>query len=252
MVGISHLLDMILDDQYMNPIGILMKEHRLIERIIQPLQTQLNIISTETEIDPKLIASAVKFFINYTDLTHQGKEEKILFRELEKKELSPSAQQTMRELIQHHNHARTTIKKLQDANNRFIEGEKDSITDIRECLVDLVLFYPNHIEKEDKTFFQPAMAYFSDEEKDIMIQEFWSYDRGLIDVGYKKIVDEVSMYFNDLTRWVCTTCGYLYDPERAALEETSFNIPFQELPPEFLCSVCNSPKQAFKKQFNVT
>jgi rubredoxin len=70
-------------------------------------------------------------------------------------------------------------------------------------------------------------------------------------VGYKKVVDEVSMYFQGLTRWVCTVCGYIYDPESAALKETGSDIPFQELPPDFLCSFCFSPKEAFEKQFKI-
>jgi hemerythrin-like domain-containing protein/rubredoxin len=236
----------------MNPIGILMKEHRLIERIIPPLKNQLNKISvTETNLDPKLIENAVKFFINYTDHTHHGKEENILFRELEKKELSQSATHTMNQLIEGHSFARDTVDKLQDANNRYIMGEKESIPIIRKCLMDLTLFYPNHIAKEDETFFPPIMAYFNIEEQDKMVQEFWRYDKTIIDTGYRNIIEEVSMYFNDLTRWVCTACGYIYDPETASVEEGGFNAPFQELPPEFLCPVCFSPKQSFEKQFTI-
>lgn len=229
-----------------------MREHRLIERMIPPLKTQLNKGSSGTKVDPSLIASAAKFFTYYTDLSHHGKEKNILFRELEKKDLSPSALQTMRELIQDHAYARNAVKKLAAANNRFIEGEEDSISEIQDRIIDLIILYPNHILKEDKTFFPPIMAYFSVEEQDKMVQEFWEYDRNLIDIGYKKVVDEVSMYFHDLTRWVCTTCGYIYDPETAALKGAGVNIPFQELPPEFLCSFCFSPKETFEKQFITT
>jgi hemerythrin-like domain-containing protein len=228
-----------------------MREHRLIERIIPPLKTQLNRLSDEKMIDPILIARAIKFFTHYTDLTHHGKEENILFRELEKKELSPKAKQIMKELIQDHIFARNTLKDLTEANNNFIEGEQDSVSNIRDNLVKLIMFYPDHIAKEDKTFFHPAMVYFSPEELDKMVQEFWEYDRKLIDVGYKKVVDEISLYFQDLTRWVCTICGYLYDPETASHKEIGSNIPFQELPPDFLCSFCFSPKETFEKQLRI-
>lgn len=231
------------------PIGILMREHRLIERILPPLQTELNKLSVKPEVDPVIITSAVKFFTQYTDLTHHGKEEKILFRELEKKELSPKALQTMNELKRQHDFAREAVNRLKKANNLFIEGEKNSINEIRDSLVNLIVFYPDHISKEDNTFFYPVMSYFTEEEQDKMVQEFWEYDRELIDVGYKKIVNEISMYFQDLTRWVCTTCGYIYDPETATLKEPGLNLPFQELPPDFLCAVCFSPKQAFEQQF---
>ena len=54
----------------------------------------------------------------------------------------------------------------------------------------LVSFYPKHIEKEDKLFFIPCMDYFTDIEKDKMINEMWEFDKNMIHEKYTNIVEE--------------------------------------------------------------
>ncbi|MCJ7619462.1 MAG: cation-binding protein, partial [Anaerolineae bacterium] len=56
------------------------------------------------------------------------------------------------------------------------------------ALQDLVEFYPAHIEKEDKRFFVPCMKYFSRQEQDEMLKEFWEFDKRLIHEKYAAIV----------------------------------------------------------------
>jgi len=40
------------------------------------------------------------------------------------------------------------------------------------------------------------------------------------------------------TKWVCSVCGYEYDGD----------IPFEELPDDYKCPVCNQPKSKFEKK----
>ena len=66
----------------MLPIGLLMKEHRLIERMVGLLVKELDRTKKVNDLNPVFIDSAVDFFRTYADRTHHGKEEDILFREL--------------------------------------------------------------------------------------------------------------------------------------------------------------------------
>jgi len=235
---------------FLNPIGILKKEHRLIERMLLLLEGELELIYKGEKANPDLIKGAVNFFTTYTDLTHHGKEENILFRDLEKKELSPNASSALFELTKAHDYARKIVADLNDANTRYAEGELELIGEIQRNMSHLIIFYPPHIEQEDETFFTPVMSYFSDEEQAGMVKEFWDYDRKLIDDGYKKIVDDVSLHFDELTRWVCTICGYSYDPKKSTAANV-LNMPYQELPPDFLCSVCFAPNESFERRFTI-
>ena len=71
----------------MMPIGPLMIEHRLIERVIKVLPEMSKRMTERGEIEPNLIDTTVDFIRMYADRTHHGKEEEILFRDLSKRNL---------------------------------------------------------------------------------------------------------------------------------------------------------------------
>lgn len=39
-------------------------------------------------------------------------------------------------------------------------------------------------------------------------------------------------------QWICTVCGYVYDGD----------VPFEELPDDYVCPICGEPKSVFVKQ----
>jgi hemerythrin-like domain-containing protein len=175
----------------MKPIGPLMVEHRLIERMITIVKDELNKINTGKKADPLFIDTYVDFARTYADRCHHGKEEDILFRDLAKKNLSPEHKKTMNELVEEHVFARKTVGELVAAKDRYVQGDKGALKDITTELGTLAEFYPKHIEKEDKHFFFPILDYFTKQEQDTMLQEFWEFDRKLIHEKYQKVVEKL-------------------------------------------------------------
>ena len=169
----------------------LMIEHRLIERLIAIINRTLSQIEKEDKAEPVFIDTAVDFIRTYADRTHHGKEEDILFRELKKRELSEEDRRVMNELIEEHVLGRKLTKKLSEANNRYRNGEKQSLSEIVSGLRSLANFYPKHIEKEDKVFFPAARRYFSEEEDQAMLNEFWDFDRKMIHEKYLSVVENL-------------------------------------------------------------
>jgi hemerythrin-like domain-containing protein len=157
-----------------------MKEHRLIELMIKNIETKLS--SKQAFNRPVFAETVLDFFRTYADRCHHGKEEDILFRELSKKPLSEQHRRIMNELIQEHCIARKTVARLEEAKN------KNSQTELRLVLSELIGLYPPHIEKEDKRFFFPVMEYFSPQELDAMIHEFKEFDEKMIHEKYEKLV----------------------------------------------------------------
>jgi len=174
----------------MKPIGPLMWEHRLIEKLVEILRTEISNIREQNGINIILIDQAVDFFRTYSDRTHHGKEEEILFRDLAKKNLTPDHERIMAELINEHIQARKMVGSLVAAKGKYIAGSENGLAEISDCLSRLVEFYPRHIVKEDKHFFFPCLDYFSQEEQDKMLQEFWEFDRQMIHEKYTKLVEE--------------------------------------------------------------
>lgn len=169
--------------------GLLMIEHRLIERMLTVIKGVLVQIESKLNVDPVFVDIAVDFIRVYADRTHHGKEEDILFREMKKKALTSQDSQIMKELIEEHVFCRQTTKALIEANAHFRGGDETALADITAHLKTLTEFYPRHIEKEDKVFFPSSRTYFTDEEDQAMLTEFWEFDRNMIHEKYKSLVE---------------------------------------------------------------
>lgn len=180
--------------------GLLMMEHRLIERMIGLIEGAVAQIDSTGKIDPVFIDTAVDFIRMYADHTHHGKEEDILFRDLDKKDLSAKDRQVMNELIEEHVFGRETTKALVDANTRYRNGDASALAVIAKKLKAFVELYPQHIEKEDKVFFPASRTYFTDEEDQAMLHEFWEFDRKMIHQKYKGVITELEVTRDDKGR----------------------------------------------------
>ncbi len=45
-----------------------------------------------------------------------------------------------------------------------------------------------------------------------------------------------------MDKYVCTICGYIYDPAE------NDNVAFEDLPADYTCPLCNVGKDMFEKQ----
>jgi len=175
----------------MKPIGPLMREHRLIEKMLGLFEGEIKNINEQHRVDAVFIDTVVDFIRTYADRTHHGKEENILFRDMEKKKLSPAHAKIMNDLIEEHKYARGVVRKLVDAKERYLKGENTS-GEVIAYLKELAQFYPKHIDKEDKHFFYPCLDYLTTEEQDRMLNEFWEFDRNMIHEKYGKVFEQLS------------------------------------------------------------
>ncbi|MBD3304209.1 hypothetical protein GF343_03620 [Candidatus Woesearchaeota archaeon] len=140
----------------MKTIGILMAEHRVIEKML-------------SQIDEKPVGSIIEFFRIYADAIHHGKEEDILFSKLAGKEIKKEHQEIMNKLLEEHQKGREIISR--------IESNKGNDKIVKECKQELLELYPQHIETEDKHFFMPAKEYFTEEEQKQIDEESREFDK---------------------------------------------------------------------------
>lgn len=175
----------------MKPRGLLMIEHRLIEKVLLLIKDEIECIKANDTVDPYFIQSVVDFIRTYADRTHHGKEEDIMFEQLKTKAMSPEDLAIMAELAAEHDNARDACSKLNEAETALINGDKSQVIVIRETLAFLVNLYPDHIAKEDKIFFPNTEHYFTDEEQTQMLEEFYTFDRQMIHEKYNKLYESL-------------------------------------------------------------
>lgn len=172
----------------MKPIGPMMREHRLIERMLRLMEQELDLIKAGKKLDQVLMDTAVDFLRTYADRTHHGKEEEIFFRDLATKDIAEDHRMIMNDLIEEHAFARGEVRALLDSNRRLASGESEATQELVGHLETLIKFYPGHIEKEDKRFFFPTQEYFSKDEQAAMLQEFADFDARMIHEKYSVLV----------------------------------------------------------------
>ncbi len=173
----------------MKPRGLLMIEHRLIEKMLKIVDAESARIRGERSVQPVFIDTAVDFIRTYADRTHHGKEEDILFAELARKKLDAENARIMEELVREHVQAREHVRALVDAKERFLKNDPSAWKDAADNISWLATFYPVHIKKEDAVFFPGTEGYFSYAELDLMLQRFHGFDAEMIHEKYRKLVE---------------------------------------------------------------
>lgn len=173
------------------PIGPLMIEHRLIEKVIALMEKAISRAENLKQIDPDLIQDFTRFIRLYADQCHHGKEEEILFEELKKKNISRGHKIIMSQLIEDHKWGRKTTGELVAANEKYRKGDGNVLLEIITKMKALIEFYPRHIQKEDRQFFIPVMEYFSREEKNDMLRDGYALDSKLLHEAYAETVSSM-------------------------------------------------------------
>jgi rubredoxin len=52
-----------------------------------------------------------------------------------------------------------------------------------------------------------------------------------------------------MDRYVCTICGYVYDPEQGDPDNgVKPGTPFKDVPGDWVCPVCGASKDEFEKE----
>ena len=50
-----------------------------------------------------------------------------------------------------------------------------------------------------------------------------------------------------MQKYICTTCGYIYDPEAGDLDSgIEPGTPFENIPDDWVCPVCGATKDQFE------
>ena len=145
-------------------------------------------VNDDAEPDSDFVFDVLTFMREYADQCHHGKEEDILFAALEDREISAEHQEIMAQLTEDHERGRELVGALDDATSRWEDGDEDARGEVLEALEGIADLYPYHIATEDDDFFIPIMNYFSDAEKEGMMEDMWDFDHQLFTEMYESCI----------------------------------------------------------------
>ncbi len=175
----------------MKPIGPLMIEHRLIERMLAIMSNEVYKIKANKKFDSDVISRIIEFIRTYTENSHFGKEEDILFTGLTDKNMKHEHIVILNELIDEHNKSRGLTDTLIRSAKEYCNCKVRSIEQIGTSLQQITDLHRLHIGKEDKQFFYPCLDYLSNTEQDDMLRMMAEFDQELNQEKYSKIVQDL-------------------------------------------------------------
>jgi hemerythrin-like domain-containing protein len=138
---------------------VMIKEHKVIKKALDVL---VNAVKGNVE-DEMLYSDLARFFSEYADAIHHGKEEKILF-EMLKKRAPEHVLEIVKALEEDHVRGRELVRKIRE--------NASSVDRLRDYALAYASMLRDHIVKEDDGLFPAMHPYVSPDEEREMLKEF--------------------------------------------------------------------------------
>ena len=157
---------------------LLMNEHRFIEKMINLMREEIKCIQKTGCADTAFIDTSADFIETYVHQTHHEKET-LLFHGLSRKAMSEEDFMMMTDLIKEHDTENKIIEELINIKAAYENGNQCFLPLIVDKLNAIVLFYPQHIKKEENIFFPCSEKYFNQDELQTMLNVFRDFDKAI-------------------------------------------------------------------------
>lgn len=141
-------------DRQTSATATLRQEHRLILRVVDALE---RILDGSGPADPPLedLGDCVTFFRSYADACHHGKEEDLLFEELEDRGMSREGG-PIAVMLHEHRLGRQFVGEMRDALRTMGRGDAEAWNRLERAGRGYIDLMRGHIGKEDGVLFEMA------------------------------------------------------------------------------------------------
>jgi hemerythrin-like domain-containing protein len=174
----------------MQATEILMQEHRVIEKVLNSLETAADRLSTGHDVPMDFFLKAADFIRNFADGCHHQKEEGILFTALEANGM-PKDVEPVSVFMDEHVEARRLTRGMVECAERIKLGDLIAKTQLIQHARDYIALLREHIQKEDNVLFPMADNVLPDEQHQQLLSDFKrADDERQTGEKYLRIADE--------------------------------------------------------------
>jgi hemerythrin-like domain-containing protein len=166
----------------MKPTEVLVTEHKAVLVALQILEKVGISLAAGTVNAPEHLDQLIDFFRGFVDKCHHGKEEDVLFPELEKRGI-PREGGPIGVMLAEHDIGRQHVREMASGLARLQQGDGDAVRGIRENVSGYRDMLRGHIDKEDNILYPIADRLLSGTEAAKMIERFEEIERDRVGVG---------------------------------------------------------------------
>ena len=178
----------------MDPIETMLHEHRIIERVIDALEQLALRAEAGAAIDTDAARQAVRFFREYADRLHHGKEEACLFEIMQNRGFRIETCNPAEVLTEEHVQGRHKVAAIAGAIDRMQAGDADASANFSAAAKDYVRHLRSHILKEDDILFPMAMRILTPEDLATLEEQFRAIDRDQVGEAELARLEELADY----------------------------------------------------------
>lgn len=155
----------------MKATEILMKEHRLIERVVASLERAADLLEAGVDVEGVYFLDAVDFAGGFADGCHHKKEEDVLFKVMSAAGV-PVEGGPIGVMLYEHEQGRSYIHSLKAAALKYQAGEATAQQEIIQNARGYASLLRAHIAKEDNILFPMAERVIPPESQLRMLNDF--------------------------------------------------------------------------------
>jgi len=135
--------------------SVLRVEHQLILEVAEALDGLLRDEADGASLDYDTVGACITFFRLFADACHHGKEEDLLFPELERAGL-PHDTGPIAVMLNEHEQGRAFVRSMAGAIERARAGDEQARAELRMSAEDFISLIVSHIGKENNVLFNMA------------------------------------------------------------------------------------------------
>ena len=152
----------------MKATDVLMQEHRLIERVLDALETATDHLESAHDVRPGFFVDAAGFMAGFADGCHHRKEEGVLFGAMLESGV-PGDGGVIDMMLDEHERGRAFTRAMRDGAVRLEGGDPAARDQVVRNARGYVALLRDHIAKEDEMLFPMAEEHLSPQRQDAVM-----------------------------------------------------------------------------------